>query len=137
MAIYTKSILKPICSEDGVRISVMSRHTLNDGTTPDERITSNSYNKWGKEFAPPDKLIRDYYRKENDEKKISWNEFEQQYISHIRKPEIADKVKSLAQRGLEETITLLCIEDKPDNCHRRLLAEECQRYKPQLIIEHK
>ena len=40
--LYTKSILKPRSSRDGRRISVMSRHTLEDGVTQDKRITEKS-----------------------------------------------------------------------------------------------
>ena len=39
----SKCILSSKKPEDGTRISIMSRHTLNDGKTPDERITEDSF----------------------------------------------------------------------------------------------
>ncbi|MDO9231385.1 MAG: hypothetical protein Q7U36_02815 [bacterium] len=61
--IFTKSIIKE--KEFGEkRISVMSRHTKEDGVTPDERIVEGvTFDEWQKDFAPPVKLIGAYYRK--------------------------------------------------------------------------
>ena len=122
--LYTKSILKSKSSRDGLRVSVMSRHTLNDGKTQDTRITIDSYDKWLKELAPPDRLVRDYYSC-----KLNWNEYSKKYLSFLRQEEVSSKVKELAKEALEKDITLLCIEEIPNFCHRRILAEECQRYK--------
>lgn len=33
-------------------------------------------------------------------------------------------------------MTILCIEDEATECHRKILAEECQRYEKDLIIKH-
>jgi len=130
--IFTKSIIQPKEFEDGKRISVMSRHTLSDGKTPDTRITENVFDEWLKEFAPPEKLIGAYYREE-----IVWDDFEKEYISFIKSDEIKMKVKTLAKRAVSELITLMCIEHGPEKCHRRLLAEELQKYEPSLKIIHK
>lgn len=130
--IFTKSIIKE--KELGEkRISVMSRHTKNDGVTPDERIIEGvTFDEWQKDFAPPGKLVGAYYRKE-----ISWEEFEKKYLEFLRNDEIKSKVENFAKRCTEETITLMCIEDTADKCHRRLLAEELQKYQPHLKIVHK
>lgn len=40
----------------------------------------------------------------------------------------------LAELGIDKVITLLCIEDSPKFCHRRLLAEECSKYFSELEI---
>jgi len=62
--IFTKSIIDKI-EPDEKRISVMSRHTLEDSKTPDERIVDGvTFDEWRKEFAPPGKLVGSYYRKE-------------------------------------------------------------------------
>jgi len=130
--LYTESIVKPKNPEDQKRISVMSRHTLNDGKTPDARIIDGeTFDEWLKDFAPPSKLVGAYYRKE-----IQWEEFEQKYLEFLRSAETQPKVESFAKRCTEETITLMCIEDDPTHCHRRLLAEELQRYQPHLKIIH-
>lgn len=131
MTLYTKSILKNTAPEDGVRISVMSRHTLNDGKTPDTRITADNYSKWMKELAPPAKLVGQWYKNN-----IEWAEFEKQYLQHLAKPNIATLVQQLANDALTADITILCIEDTAEYCHRRVLAEECLKYAPQLKIVH-
>lgn len=121
----TKSIHAPISREDGYRISVMSRHTLNDGITPDLLITNESFNEWKKELAPSDTLVGSYYKRN-----LPWVEFEKQYIDFLQKPEQRVNLEILiAQLKTENTITLLCVEEHPDHCHRRLLAQECQKNK--------
>jgi uncharacterized protein YeaO (DUF488 family) len=130
--LFTKSIIKEI-EPDEKRTSVMSRHTLDDGKTPDDRIIDGvTFDEWRKEFAPTGKLVGAYYRKE-----LSWEEFEKIYLEYLRSENIKPKVEDFAKRCTEETITLMCIEDTADKCHRRLLAEELQRYQPSLIIIHK
>ena len=131
--IFTKSITKEKDPNDQKRISVMSKHTLEDGKTPDERIIEGiTFDEWQKDFAPPAKLVGAYYRKE-----LSWKNFEKKYLEFLRSDKIRPKVESFAKRCTEETITLMCIEDTADKCHRRLLAEELQRYQPRLKIIHK
>ncbi|MFA6461000.1 MAG: DUF488 domain-containing protein [Candidatus Woesearchaeota archaeon] len=128
MSLYTKCILHPALPEDGTRISVMSRHTENNGIT----LIEVHYHEHLQQLAPPLRLIGSYYKRG-----LSWEEFELRYLEHIRQSEIRDQVQKLAQRSLLEDITLLCIEETPEHCHRRLLAEECQRYQPTLTIEHR
>jgi len=130
--LYTKCIFLPAERSDGTRISVMSRHTLEDGITPDPRIIPGIYREWRKEFSPPDKLVGDYYKRG-----LPWEEFERRYLIHLRLPEISFKVIALAQRAEAEHITLLCAEETPEKCHRRLLAEECLRYNHSLRLEHR
>ncbi len=126
----TKSIHAPITREDGYRISVMSRHTLNDGITPDPLITDESFNEWKKELAPPDTLVGSYYRRN-----LPWVEFEKQYIDFLQKPEQRVNLENLiSQLKTENTITLLCVEEHPDHCHRRLLAQECQKINPEIQL---
>jgi uncharacterized protein YeaO (DUF488 family) len=130
--LFTKSIIKEKEPNEN-RISVMSRHTKEDGITPDERIIEGeTFDEWRKEFAPPAKLVGAYYRNE-----LSWEDFEERYVEFLQSPEVKLKVESFAKRCTEETITLMCIEDTADKCHRRLLAEELQKYQPQLKIFHK
>ena len=75
--IKTKSIILPKEDSDGLRISVMSRHTLNDGVTPDLRIDSRSYDLWMPIFAPTPKLIGDYYKRN-----LTFEKFEQRYLEN-------------------------------------------------------
>ncbi len=129
--LFTKSILSSPRESDGVRISVMSRHTLSDGFTPNPWITSGKYDEWLKNLAPPTGLIGDYYKRE-----LPWEKFEARYQAYIRQPEIASQIKKLARRALTQDITLLCIEELGENCHRRILSKECQRYGPRLVVAH-
>lgn len=132
MTLYTKCIFAAPSQEDGCRISVMSRHTLNDGATSDSRIPEASYDEWYRELAPPPKLVGSYYKRE-----LRWEAFAEKYIAHIRTPSIAERVRVLARRALSEDITLLCVEETPGKCHRRLLAEECKRFEPLITIIHR
>lgn len=139
MALYTKCIFKERSEIDGVRISVMSRHTLNDGVTPDTRITTDLFDEHLVDLAPRAKLVGDYYKKI-----ITWNEFEEVYKLDIRKNGITEKVSELAERSLRTDLTIMCVEESPADCdengllkcHRRVLAEECQLRCPGLIVEH-
>lgn len=125
----TKSILEPKEDTDGLRISVMSRHTLNDGITPHPEITPSSYDVWLQCLSPPAKLLGDYYKRG-----LPGEQFEQRYLEYIRQPDVLIEVKELAKKSLDSIITLLCIEKSPDYCHRRLLAEECKKYQPLLYL---
>lgn len=130
MILFTKSILLDPVASDGLRISVMSRHTQNDGKTPDPRI--RPYDIHIPVLGPSPKLIGAYYRNE-----LSWEEFKCRYLTEIRTPEKASLVNMLANLAMVRTVTLLCVEDEPIHCHRKLLAEECQKVQPGLIIEHR
>lgn len=116
--IRTKCIKARREASDGVRISVMSSHTLNDGMTPDDSIQSYMYDIHLPELSAPRKLLGDYYKRG-----ISWEEYEIRYLEHIRQPEINDLLKELMVK--HNTITFLCIEESDEYCHRRLLKEEC------------
>ena len=132
MTLYTKSIFKPALLEDGLRISVMSRHTLNDGKTPDNRITPQTYHQWIQSLAPQPELVGKWYKE-----KIEWDEFEQAYVNHLEEKDITIIVKALARQAIETDITLLCAEETQEHCHRRLLAEECKKYEPALSVVHR
>jgi uncharacterized protein YeaO (DUF488 family) len=125
--LYTASIQQPRQETDGTRISVMSRHTKNDGVTPNPDITPDLFDEHLTDFAPPPELIGAYYKRG-----LPWEDFANRYTDYIRS--IGGTVLELANRALEENVTLLCIEDTPEQCHRRLLAEECQLLVPELIV---
>ncbi|MFZ2154414.1 MAG: DUF488 family protein [Candidatus Moraniibacteriota bacterium] len=131
--VHTVSLFTPIEIDTGrIRISIISRPTLDDGKTPDERIIQGiTHHEWLNDFAPPLKLIGAYKRKE-----LSWKEYERKYLDFLRSSLMKRKVATLALRCLQEKITLACIEEKADFCHRRLLAEELQRRQPHLVIIH-
>jgi len=132
MSLFTKCILKDKEEIDGVRISVMSRHTLNDGVTPDTRITSSSFDKHLPELAPSPKLIGDYYKRG-----LLWGEFEFRFREQIKGASTQIILTEIATMSLSENVTLLCIEDEPHFCHRWLLGEECRRLVPEITVEYR
>jgi uncharacterized protein YeaO (DUF488 family) len=127
MVLYTGCIYSIPKSKDGVRISVMSRHTLNDGVTRDPKITSDLYQEHLDLFAPPLKLIGSYKRKE-----IIWEKFEQEYRYFLGKKQV--ELLRLGVRAQMQDLTLLCVEATPEQCHRRLLAEEMKKLLPSLEV---
>lgn len=58
----SKSILAPKEETDGTRISIMSRHTLNDGVTPDPRLTPDLYDEHRPVLAAPARAVGGYYK---------------------------------------------------------------------------
>ena len=78
------------------------------------------------DFAPTKDLLANYRNG-----KISWSEYEIEYLNLLDVRKIANKV------NIEELHQncLLCSEHTPEKCHRRLLAEYFQhRYNDILII---
>lgn len=126
----TKCIHLPVSAEDGYRISVMSRHTLNDGITPDPRITETSFNGWWKALAPPVKLLGDYYKRG-----MPFATFQDRYRDFLLNDAAPKmKLKELVWYAMRETTTILCAETDYAQCHRLLIAEECKRLQPDLEV---
>jgi uncharacterized protein YeaO (DUF488 family) len=130
MAIYTGCILippKPGC----LRISIMSRHTLNDGQTPDPRIDIfSSFHLHLPLLGPPPKLIGGYYKRG-----ISWEVFAQEYLEYISNNDLClQLLKALADKAETQDFELVCIEELPDHCHRKLLADWLKKSFPKLKI---
>ena len=128
--LFTKCILAKPSVCDGARISIMSRHTLCDGVTPDSRITSFHFH--ASILAPSASLVGSYYKRG-----IGWAEFERRYLLELKEERRIFSVTTLSRLALVFPITLLCIERTAEQCHRRLLAEECQRYQLNLKVEHR
>lgn len=126
----TKCIKADRDNADGRRISIMSRHTLADGVTPDPEITDDLYDEWWQELGPPPALIGAYYRRG-----MKWSDFESGYRAHLAQPEVAARLGRVAILSLREDITLLCLEPEPDYCHRRLVAEACQSLIQELEVD--
>lgn len=112
-------ILKPRELGDGLRVSVMSLHTLNDGKTPDHRI-DGMYDIWMPELSPGKKLVGSWYKG-----KISWEEFKNEYREKLNSMDCKFMIHLLKNRIIPkyETITVMCIEENPEECHRSILLE--------------
>jgi uncharacterized protein (DUF488 family) len=79
------------------------------------------------ELAPTQNLL-DAYKKH----KGSWADYEKKFIDLIKNRKIEDKIS----RETVEGACLLCSEDKPHHCHRRLVAEYLKSKWENLDIIH-
>lgn len=130
MALHTKSMSAEPSEQDGLRICVMrdpgiyNRHLA----AFRQKFQMPMYDKQLKLLAPPLWLKNDY-----KEGKISWED----YVP-IFKREVLEKysglIKAISYFAMITDITLLCSEKTPEQCHRRLLAEECKKYQPGLEV---
>lgn len=126
----TRCIKLPPHADDGVRISVMSRHTLIDGVTPDPEITPDTFHLWWKVLGPPPKLIGAYCRGD-----IVWNDFDRLFRMYLVLPNVEVFMRRLIRRAETSTITIMCVEETPERCHRRLIAETCFAIDPSLEVK--
>jgi uncharacterized protein YeaO (DUF488 family) len=117
MTLHTKCILTAPHLGDGRRISVMSRHTLNDGRTPDYRLT-NQFDEYRPELGPSPRLIGDYYKRN-----LPWGDFEDRYKDYLSGHLQRESMYTILLLLQTMSVTLLCIEETPEKCHRKLLAE--------------
>jgi len=76
----------------------------------------------------PTKDILDAYKKG----KGSWEEYEKRFLALMEKRRIEDKVP----REVIDGGCLLCSEDTPHHCHRRLVAEYLDERWTGLSVEH-
>lgn len=133
--------IKAARTNPGEYFSIMSRHTLADGRTPDPEIDCDVAQHL-KIFSPPDRLVGDWYggklgdhNRENFEKN-----FRPRYIDHLSSRELL--VRNLAERAINRDITVMCIEPTPQFgspllCHRRLFVEYSKILLPALQVEVK
>jgi uncharacterized protein (DUF488 family) len=79
------------------------------------------------ELAPTQEIM-DEYKKNNGD----WSVFEDSFIGLMAERQVEKKVK----RELLDGGCLLCSEDKPAHCHRRLVAEYLKKKWGDVEIEH-
>jgi len=79
------------------------------------------------ELAPTQEIMDDFKKKKGD-----WSAYEKAFRSLLsrRKPE------ETLSRDLFDNACLLCSEDKPDHCHRRLVAEHLAKKWGEVRIVH-
>jgi uncharacterized protein (DUF488 family) len=75
----------------------------------------------------PTKDILDQYKKA----KGDWSDYEHKFLDLMRSRHIEDVDKNLLDGGC-----LLCSEDKPHHCHRRLVAEYLKQHWGDVEIIH-
>ena len=79
------------------------------------------------ELAPTKEMLDAYRHGHYD-----WNTYERQFLALMDER----RVKNMAIKRTVSNGCLLCSEDKPDRCHRRLVAEYLQRHWGGVEIVH-
>jgi uncharacterized protein (DUF488 family) len=78
-------------------------------------------------LAPTRDILTAYQRKQGD-----WPLYERRFLKLMRERQVERTIA----RDLIDGACLLCSEEKPDHCHRRLVAEYLGRHWGNLDIEH-
>ncbi len=81
-------------------------------------------------FAPTKEILDDYKKS-----KIGWNAYQLQYDILMRKRKISEYIENKGKEYWENSC-LLCSEELPEQCHRRLAALEILTVFPELDIKH-
>jgi uncharacterized protein YeaO (DUF488 family) len=103
-----KSVYSPPERSDGKRILVM--------TLWPRGVSKGKVDVWMKELGTPRDLIKKY-----KSGSMTWEEYAAEYKKSLRGKE--HLLLSLAEEAKKGTITLLCTEKDPNQCHRSLLKE--------------
>lgn len=78
-------------------------------------------------FAPTKELLKNYQKKI-----ITWADYEIEYYKILEQRNIINKIK---KDNIINSV-LLCSEERPDQCHRRLLAEYLNKNWKDIEIVH-
>ena len=79
------------------------------------------------ELAPTQEMLDEYKKLKGD-----WQTYEKRFLDLMEKRRIENRIpKELVAEGC-----LLCSEDKPHHCHRRLVAEYLRQHWGGLDIQH-
>ena len=79
------------------------------------------------ELAPTQEML-DAYKKERGD----WNSYERQFLDLMK----SRRIEEAMPPDLIDGSCLLCSEEKPDHCHRRLVAEYLRDRWQNVAIEH-
>ncbi|MCX8005603.1 MAG: DUF488 domain-containing protein [Burkholderiaceae bacterium] len=79
------------------------------------------------ELAPTQEMLDAYKKQKGD-----WRLYEQRFLGLMRERKIEEKLP----RSLFDGGCLLCSEDKPHHCHRRLVAEYLQQHWGDVEVKH-
>ena len=124
MALKTKSILAEASPGDGFRICIMRKYD------PGKHKDYAKADVHWIELSPSEELLKDYH------KGLPWEDYVSRFTQEVLGIQ-TERIKWVAHEALRKDITLLCYEETPENCHRRLVALACQMYQPslELILE--
>lgn len=79
------------------------------------------------DLAPTQAMLDDYKKRKGD-----WQTYEEQFLQLIQ----SRRIEELISREKLDHACLLCSEDRPNHCHRRLVAEYLQRAVGGIEIQH-
>jgi uncharacterized protein (DUF488 family) len=79
------------------------------------------------DLAPTKEILEEYKKNKGD-----WSVYERQFLDLMKNRRVEEKVP----RELLDGGCLLCSEDKPQHCHRRLVAEYLKEKWGDVEIEH-
>lgn len=103
MPIKTKNIYQPASAEDGYRLLVMRRWPRG--------VPRGAVDGWDKDLGPSPYLLERWRQG-----KLDWESFRREYEAEMRSQ--GEKLRALATRARQETITLLCGCQDEERCHR-------------------
>jgi len=122
----TKCIWKPKEKTDDMRILIIPHNVASD-----LKISQNTYDYHMTQYAPPLKLLRDY-----SSGRLPWGQFEKGYLEYLGLSEMGLHMEALIAMATDKfTATVMCAEENPEYCYRRILAEECKRLAPNLVVK--
>lgn len=90
-----------------------------------ERIDGIEY-KHATSLAPTQVMLGTYRKDKR------WSDYERRFLNLMKDRHVED----VWVRDLRDADCLLCSEDRPDRCHRRLVAEYLAAYRDDLVIRH-
>src|SRR5450631_2178935 len=76
----------------------------------------------------PTQPMLDSYKKKHE----TWDEYERKFLGLIAERRVEDHIP----RELMDNSVLLCSEDRPHHCHRRLVAEYLASCWPEVTVVH-
>ncbi len=136
----TACIYNDTPKEFGERVSVMRRHTDDDGKTPDPMIAKGkSFQRWEPELGAPGWLVVWWYNgnlQPGANKLQRWITFERDYRNYLRRKDVLEKARELGEEALRRDVVILCKERLPKFCHRGILADVIRHEVPDLVVRH-
>ncbi|MBW7943955.1 DUF488 domain-containing protein [Patescibacteria group bacterium] len=117
MSLYTKSVQAPVSPDDGIRVCIMRR--------PGADVV---WDIWMPHLAPSHEVLT--ARHQNTMTKPEFNAW---FEEHVLKGE-REYLDILIEMAKKHTVTILCWEEDPQTCHRKLVAEECRKIDPELEV---
>jgi uncharacterized protein (DUF488 family) len=88
------------------------------------------------EFAPSEQLLTNYFKQIENKKyaPTAWEDYVQRFQDEVLSNPIVERFKKSIKNC--NIVCLLCSEQKPDHCHRKLLAEHFKKHLPDIEIVH-